>query len=166
MEDILAQETREKIETHEALGYYFIAFRALDETYFRYTEVFSNASGSSKGEPSPSSSETGSMTEHKSAMGFLPNLKEKKSFDATEGAGRKSIVSEKAKDDEDNFTLSGKPKKWKVEIVEGAKEGVEGVGVGALNVYFAVFGDGIISVGRVCLPSILSKANAVFIVPL
>lgn len=37
MEDIIHQETREKIETFPSLGYYFIVFRALDESYFKYT---------------------------------------------------------------------------------------------------------------------------------
>jgi hypothetical protein len=41
-------------------------------------------------------------------------------------------------------------KKGRVDIVEGVggKEGVEGVSVGAINVYLVVFGDGIISVRR------------------
>ncbi|KAI5474258.1 Mg2+ transporter protein, CorA-like/Zinc transport protein ZntB, partial [Pseudohyphozyma bogoriensis] len=78
MEDILHQETREKIEPFTALGYYFIVFRALDESYFQYTSP-----------TSPEASRTGSPV--------------------------------------------------------AGKDGVEGVGVGAVNVYLVVFGDGIIS---------------------
>jgi len=45
-------------------------------------------------------------------------------------------------------------RRGRVDIVEGVggKEGVEGVGVGAVNLYLVVFGDGIISV-RPPLPS-------------
>lgn len=38
LEDILQQEPREKLEVFDALDYYLISFRALDESYFRYTD--------------------------------------------------------------------------------------------------------------------------------
>ena len=56
-------------------------------------------------------------------------------------------------DDEDEKGEGGRRrgnerKRGRVDIVEGVggKEGVEGVGVGAINLYLVVFGDGIISV--------------------
>ncbi|GAA6059747.1 hypothetical protein JCM10212_001955 [Sporobolomyces blumeae] len=96
IEDILHQETREKMESFAALGYYFIVFRALDESYFKYTSA-----DSSSGKGSDSSSVPGPST----------------------------------------------ARRGRVDIVEGVggKEGVEGVGVGAINLYLVVFGDGILS---------------------
>jgi hypothetical protein len=49
-------------------------------------------------------------------------------------------------------------RRGKVEIVEDrpGKEGLEGVGVGAVNVYLVVFKDGIISVSRFLPPSFSS----------
>ncbi|GAA5921222.1 hypothetical protein JCM1841_001639 [Sporobolomyces salmonicolor] len=93
IEDILHQETREKMELFPSLGYYFIVFRALDESYFRYTLP-----------DGPAASPEG-----------------------PDGASR--------------------GRKAKVDIVEGVggKEGVEGVGEGAINLYLLVFGDGILS---------------------
>lgn len=93
MEDILHQETREKIESFPTLGYYFIVFRALDESYFRYT--------------------------------------------SPDGAADEALRQR-----------NGKGKTGRVDIIEGVggKEGLEGVSVGAVNLYLIVFGDGIISV--------------------
>lgn len=154
IEDILAQETREKIESHEALGYYFVAFRALDETYFRYSAVSPSSASTMSASTTMSSTHRGrpngpfqpgqpanTMGQSKSSS----ELSEKTGLQHR-STGRNSSEKQRARDDDDNQTLSGKPKKWKVEIVEGAKEGVEGVGVGAVNVYMVVFGDGIITV--------------------
>lgn len=114
IEDILHQETREKIESFPALGYYFIIFRALDESYFRYTSPDIPASTSSV---------------------------------------------ERQREDDDNWDRASRAtaqpvpgmssgKRGRVDIVEGVggKEGVEGVSVGAVNMYLVVFGDGILSV--------------------
>ncbi len=114
IEDILHQETREKLESFPALGYYFIVFRALDESYFKYT---------STSQP-------------------------------TSPAGSSSTLDEK-RDDGRSEDPSSSPEttqprqRGRVDIVEGVggKEGVEGVGVGAVNMYLIVFGDGILSVG-------------------
>ena len=99
MEDIIHQETREKVETFPSLGYYFIVFRALDESYFKYTSP----------NTVPANMENVSRAGEESGKRF--------------GRGR-------------------------VDIVEGVggKEGVEGVGVGAVNLYLVVFRDGILSV--------------------
>ena len=105
MEDIIHQETREKIETFPTLGYYFVVFRALDESYFKYT----------------SSDSTPATAE---------NLRNADTSKANEQA------------------LPGSTKRARVDFIEGVggKEGVEGVGVGAVNLYLIVFRDGIVSV--------------------
>lgn len=107
MEDILHQETREKIETFPALGYYFTVFRALDESYFRYT---------SPEAVNQLDEETINQNSNDHSSGQIPDIRSSR--------------------------------RGKLDIVEGVggKEGVEGVGVGAINVYLVVFGDGIISV--------------------
>lgn len=106
MEDILHQETREKMESFNSLGYYLVVFRALDESYFRYT--------------SPQSAQTSS-----SKVNQTGDIHEKQDFPGV-SSGRRGTV----------------------DIVEGVggKEGVEGVSVGAVNLYLVVFADGIISV--------------------
>lgn len=106
MEDIIHQETREKIETFPTLGYYFVVFRGLDESYFKYTSP----------DVAPAS------TANVSAAGK---------------SARSSV--------RDLSTAGGR--NGRVDIIEGVggKEGVEGVGVGAINLYLCVFRDGIIS---------------------
>ncbi|WFC94301.1 hypothetical protein MBRA1_000930 [Malassezia brasiliensis] len=42
VEDILKQEPREKVETFDRLGYYFVVIRALDENYFKFTRADHN----------------------------------------------------------------------------------------------------------------------------
>lgn len=177
MEDILAQETREKIEVHEKLGYYFVAFRALDETYFRYSESSASSSSSSLDTPDegpfedkrdaglvkPVESSTGSAKEqeespvrtHNSPFSLL-SLRRTLSRDPNRGDASMSEKGDVDSKEPRQRRLSthstdsfgggrGRPK-GKVEIVEGYKEGVEGVGVGAVNVYMVVFRDGIITV--------------------
>lgn len=112
MEDILHQETREKIESFPSLGYYFIVFRALDETYFQYTSP----------DATPSSS--------------------------TENVGDSAEQQKTRKRESEQLAGASSGRKGRVDIVEGVggKEGVEGVGVGAVNLYLVVFADGILSV--------------------
>jgi magnesium transporter len=92
LEDVLQQDPREKIDVFENLGYHFIVFRAIDETYFKYT--------------------------------------------APEAVNRSGFAGGRGS------------RKGKLEIVEDrpGKEGLEGVGVGGLNVYIVVFADGVVSV--------------------
>lgn len=72
------------------------------------------------------------------------------------------MTEEDEKDDSRNGKRPGESsgKKGRVDIVEGVggKEGVEGVGVGAINLYLVVFGDGILSV-RLKLSLQLSSAQ-------
>lgn len=107
MEDIIHQDTREKIETFPTLGYYFVVFRALDESYFKYTSSDSL----------PANAEN------------LSKVSDSKSVKSTAG------------------TIPAPGQRGRVDIIEGVggKEGVEGVGVGAVNLYLVVFRDGIIS---------------------
>lgn len=109
IEDILQQDTREKTEHFDTLGYRFIVFRALDERYFRYVEPGSN----------PEDSKTSFAS----------------STDASTGH-------------QDGPVKARTP--GRLEIVEGVggKEGVEGVGVGAVNLYLVIYQDGIISVSQ------------------
>ena len=118
IEDILQQETREKVETFDRLGYQFVAFRALDESYFRYSEVSSSPA------LSPQSSDASSHTVDEKG-GSDGSVHDEKPVPSQKGAGR-----------------------GKLDIVEGVggKEGVEGVGVGAINLYFCIYEDGILSV--------------------
>lgn len=119
IEDVLQQDTREKAEHFDRLGYRFIVFRALDERYFRYVDA--------------SSPESSTTTLQSTGTGDGP------SPDGKGGAKDKQA-------DE----LSKRPRKGRLEIVEGVggKEGVEGVGVGAVNLYLVIYQDGIISVSR------------------
>ncbi|ORY26334.1 hypothetical protein BCR39DRAFT_498322 [Naematelia encephala] len=109
LEDVLQQDPREKLDTFDKLGYYFLVVRSLDEGYFKYTP------GSPLVVPSPE-----------------PERKEGR----RRGWGMGRAVGK----------LAGKSGE-KVEIVEDnpGKEGLEGVGVGAVNVYIVVFADGIVS---------------------
>lgn len=113
IEDILHQETREKLESFPALGYYFIVFRALDESYFKYTTT----------------------TAPPSAASSTSTLDEKKDFASQDSADSPEPLLQPRQ-------------RGRVDIVEGVggKEGVEGVGVGAVNMYLVVYGDGILSV--------------------
>jgi Mg2+ and Co2+ transporter CorA len=117
MEDILQQETREKIETFPTLGYYFVVFRALDETYYKYTSPVT----------SPANVEN---------LAAASKMADKK---ASNESGQK---------EEDHASTMPSRARGRFDIVErvGGKEGVEGVGVGAVNLYLVVFADVIISV--------------------
>jgi magnesium transporter len=153
IEDILSQETREKIESYEQLGYYFVAFRALDETYFKYSEDTASSLSSSTSKTSSTegvsskddlsddvkvvSSESSDMNGNGHSVG--------KSGKTSPEILEKSLASSS----DDTRPEKAKRKKGIVEIVEGHKEGVEGAGVGAVNMYLVVFGDGIISVSEV-----------------
>jgi hypothetical protein len=108
----LQQDPREKLDVFENLGYYLIVFRAIDETYFKYTAP---DTGSALMKPG----------------GFLPTSKRNGKSSTSHKSGRK---------------------KGKLEIVEDnpGKEGLEGVGVGGINIYLVVFADGIVSVSQDC----------------
>lgn len=49
LEDILQQDPREKIDVFENLGYYLVVFRAVDETYFKYTPALAGEGSGAAG---------------------------------------------------------------------------------------------------------------------
>lgn len=152
IEDILSQETREKIESYEQLGYYFIAFRALDETYFKYSDGSATLSPSSSSNGSKISSREGLSSNDGSddtKVGSSPTLglNEDRTANGKTGKASPEIEEKSLASSTDANSDKTRKRKGLVEIVEGHKEGVEGAGVGAVNVYLVVFGDGIISVG-------------------
>jgi Mg2+ and Co2+ transporter CorA len=111
VEDILQQDTREKVEVFEKLNYYFVVVRAIDEKYFKFTPASST---------------------HPS--------------DATIAERESKAVHDNEKDTGIEMTEIRK-KAGKVQIVEspGQQEGLEGVSVGAINIYIIVFSHGVIS---------------------
>ncbi|WWC62205.1 uncharacterized protein I303_104800 [Kwoniella dejecticola CBS 10117] len=134
LEDVLQQDPREKLDHFDKLGYYFLVVRALDESYFKYTPGSASSSGLTLAKP--------------------PTLR---SADTAP-----EIYEMQEPDNRDNEKKEGRRRGWgmgratgknaakqgeKVEIVEDnpGKEGLEGVGVGAVNVYLVVFSDGIVS---------------------
>lgn len=139
LEDILHQDPREKLETFERLGYYLISFRAIDESYFRYTdEPLSTSSSHSPSILSPNAPPADPTLGPTNSD--LPGNPSKEpvliSADGVGTAGGRGWRNGK--------------RRGRVEIQEDrpGKEGLEGVGVGAVNVYLVVFRDGIISVSR------------------
>jgi magnesium transporter len=134
LEDVLQQDPREKMDTFESLGYYFICARALDESYFKYTPGTSSSP--------PLFKPGGPSSQHPTNA---PDANEE------HGSGKKDRQRAgwglgKAAD-----MFANQLGREKVEIIEDnpGKEGLEGVGVGAVNVYLVVFADGVVSV---CLP--------------
>lgn len=154
IEDILSQETREKIESYEQLGYYFVAFRALDETYFKYSEDTASSLLSSTSKTSSTegaSSKDDVSDDIKVVPSKSPEMDGNGHSNGKGGGNNSPEILEKSlpsSTSDDNRPEKAKRKKGIVEIVEGHKEGVEGAGVGAVNMYLVVFGDGIISVSE------------------
>ncbi|CAK9781178.1 hypothetical protein CC85DRAFT_266265 [Cutaneotrichosporon oleaginosum] len=125
LEDVLHQDPREKLDTFDALGYYFVAVRALDEQYFKYTP------GSVDAPPGAEITTPGHhVEEHEHAGPEKKKERQRRGWGFGRATGR---TASKAGE--------------KVEIVEDhpGKEGLEGVAVGGINLYLAVFADGIVS---------------------
>ena len=140
VEDILKQEPREKVETFEGLGYYFVVVRAMDESYFRFTTA---PSDSPKTPSSASSDSSGTLTE-KPDVAQLPSLQE--------GPPRLSPRSLESQLEKDSLGSGASPApsgrgRLRIEMVRNAKtkEGLEGVGVGTVNLYLVVFSHGVLS---------------------
>ncbi|KAL1411370.1 hypothetical protein Q8F55_002326 [Vanrija albida] len=127
LEDVLHQDPREKLDTYDKLGYYFVVVRALDEQYFKYTP------GSNTAPPGPPGSEL--VPANGSARRAAADEEQKKERRRSGwGFGRSTgHLAQKTGE--------------KVEIVEDnpGKEGIEGVGVGGINMYLVVFSDGIVT---------------------
>ncbi|WVR06776.1 hypothetical protein IAU60_003811 [Kwoniella sp. DSM 27419] len=134
LEDVLQQDPREKLDHFDKLGYYFLAVRALDESYFKYTPGSASSSGVTVTQLHPSRSPEQMPDEME--MQQTVNMENEKKEGRRRGWGMGRASGKHA-------AKSGE----KVEIVEDnpGKEGLEGVGVGAVNVYLVVFADGIVS---------------------
>lgn len=124
LEDVLHQDPREKLDTFHKLGYYFVVIRALDEQYFKYTPGTSGPPGTELEITNPNN------TGHRESDGGTKERR-RRGWGFGRATGRAA-------------TKIGE----KVEIVENdpGKEGLEGVGVGGINLYLVVFADGIVSV--------------------
>ena len=135
LEDVLHQDPREKLDTFDRLGYYFVVVRALDEGYFKYTPGSSTTPVGAGQAVEKIVKEDGSRLEGQPSEESVETKKEGRRRGW--GMGRASGKSANKEGE-------------KVEIVEDnpGKEGLEGVGVGAVNVYLVVFADGIVSVSR------------------
>ena len=129
MEDVLQQDPREKMDTFESLGYYFICARALDESYFKYTPgtsssapLFKRQGSTDSDYPTNAPAEDGRAKKDRHRAGW--------------GLGKAADM------------FANQLGREKVEIIEDnpGKEGLEGVGVGAVNIYLVVFADGVVSV--------------------
>lgn len=142
LEDVLQQDPREKLDTFDKLGYYFIVVRSLDENYFKYTPGSANSSAATF-----VAGVQMSPIVHGSAQPEHHHHSEHKKEGRRRGWGMGRASGKMA-------TKGGE----KVEIVEDrpGKEGLEGVGVGAVNVYLVVFADGIVSVCQLSLYSLCS----------
>lgn len=155
VEDVLQQDPREKVDVFDRLGYYFVVIRAIDERYFRYT---STTTKSSPGSPNYTRSSTSNVTvqgeaESKTKRSEDTNSKEE-SIEMHEITGTEKVsgardADTKERNDGHNARLAAPARlgKGRVEIVEGigGKEGLEGVSVGANNLYLLVFSHGVIS---------------------
>ncbi|WWC69892.1 uncharacterized protein I206_103835 [Kwoniella pini CBS 10737] len=134
LEDVLQQDPREKLDHFDTLGYYFLVVRALDESYFKYTPGSASSSGLTLAQPPPI--RTADSVPETYEMHPTDNRESEKKEGRRRGWGMGRATGK-------NAAKEGE----KVEIVEDnpGKEGLEGVGVGAVNVYLVVFADGIVS---------------------
>jgi magnesium transporter len=117
------------MDTFESLGYYFICARALDESYFKYTPgtsssppLFKRQGSTDPDYPTNAPADDGLAKKDRHRAGW--------------GLGKAADM------------FANQLGREKVEIIEDnpGKEGLEGVGVGAVNIYLVVFADGVVSV--------------------
>ncbi|WVN85663.1 uncharacterized protein L203_100812 [Cryptococcus depauperatus CBS 7841] len=139
LEDVLQQDPREKLDRFDKLGYYFLVIRALDEGYFKYTPDSSLPAKES--DRSPSSS-TASLDDLKMSEKALYGSTTQEELSEGKKEERRRGWGMGRQQGKDVGKMGGK-----VEIVEDrpGKEGLEGIGVGGVNVYLVVFADGLLS---------------------
>lgn len=150
VEDVLQQDPREKVDVFDRLGYYFVVIRAIDERYFRYTSTTSRGSPGSPSYSDPSSSNVTvrGEPENKNGVDDGQDLKGE-SFEMRDLGAHEASDERQRTGDGHNARLMAPARtgKGRVEIVEGigGKEGLEGVSVGANNLYLLVFSHGVIT---------------------
>lgn len=140
LEDVLHQDPREKLDTYDKLGYYFVVVRALDEQYFKYTP------GSNTAPPGPPGSEFVPAKDSERRAASEAQKKDRRRSGWGFGRSTGHLARKTGE---------------KVEIVEDnpGKEGIEGVGVGGVNMYLVVFSDGIVTVSRAGRNACRSQAD-------
>ena len=119
VEDILKQEPREKVETFERLGYYFVVIRALDENHFRFTRP------STKRKDDKSTQDT---------MLLSPGLVEAQ----VPKTPRARNIAPKQTSEEGRVHIETVKS-------ESGKEGLEGLTAGSVSLYLVVFSHGVLS---------------------
>ncbi|KAK4687837.1 magnesium transporter, partial [Tremellales sp. Uapishka_1] len=141
LEDVLQQDPREKLDTFDNLGYYFVVVRALDEGYFKYTPGTASSSLTAVASASPNLSPSHMVNEKQGQGGREGEMADSGGAGGENESRRRGWGMGRAAGK--GAVKSGE----KVEIVEDnpGKEGLEGVGVGGVNVYLVVFADGIVS---------------------
>ncbi|CEH17284.1 hypothetical protein CBOM_03341 [Ceraceosorus bombacis] len=171
VEDILQEEQREKIETFETLGYYFVVLRTVDERYFRYT-TGSEASLSNRtldGDKAQSSSNEstplnafatnvvkgGKRTDASPSESIeMQELKGDPAKDASPAVDQanqeelpEGLVGQSSRPLDESAGCSPEASRPRVDIIEGldGRQGLEGVSVGGTALYLVVFTHGVIS---------------------
>lgn len=141
------------MDIFEGLGYYFICARALDEGYFKYTPGNPTASGTTTASPP-----TFRPRDRRRSSTVPDKATDAPDVTTNDGVAKKHRhrtgwgLGKTADMLTTTLNLGGAGGgKEKVEIIEDnpGKEGLEGVGVGAVNIYLVVFADGILSVSLV-----------------
>jgi len=119
VEDILKQEPREKVETFERLGYYFVVIRALDENHFRFTRP------STRRKDDKCTQDT---------MLLSPGLVEAQ----VPKTPRARNIAPKQTSEEGRVHIETVKS-------ESGKEGLEGLTAGSVSLYLVVFSHGVLS---------------------
>lgn len=154
VEDVLQQDTQEKVEMFDRLGYYFVVIRAIDERYFKYTSASAATSAATVLGTSASPDKQSQPLYGEQEHGSIELKVIGDAVDGTESKLRSSgqesdlKAEEEISSQEDRASDSaGVQQRPRVDIIEGTggKEGVEGIGVGAINLYLVVFRHGVIS---------------------
>lgn len=157
IEDILHQDTREKTETFHSLGYYLICFRGLDESSFKYKDDDEDEDDEDEDEDEQEQAQELERVEQREAReeekagadsGKTTSLKTRTLNSSKDGIMLSSIIRRRKNG-------AGRPgaarrRRKPNKIVQttadhSLNKTLDGVGVGAVNMYLVVFRDGIIS---------------------
>lgn len=162
VEDILQQESREKVEIFQKLGYYFANIRAVDERYYKFSADASTGEAARGEKPGPSSASpksnastqigSSSPSREKIVGGPKDNVTSVEPNSPDVESLEMQVMNDKcqqnekwgSKRDDDGQPHHGKGRVTLMEGV-GGKEGLEGLSVGACNLYLVVFSHGVIT---------------------